>query len=68
MAEKDLGPLKDRLKGYCEHVPPSVNAGSYNLSVEFKQTVAKQRKLLTKRGVTEAELVAGINSLHRYWI
>ena len=63
----DLACAKERLAGYMTHVPPSVNQGSYNLSVDFKASVAAARKVLAKRGATTGDLAAAIRSLHRYW-
>lgn len=60
--------LEATLKGYCEHVPPSVNNGSYNLALEFKDAVKKAKRLLSSnRTVAENELVSAINNLHRFW-
>lgn len=65
--DTDTAALKETLTGYCTHVPPRVNSGSYNLSVEFKQKVSAARKTLTKRGVKLFELQSAINTLHRFW-
>lgn len=59
--------LRELLGGYLTHVPPAVCNGSYNLSVEFKAAVIKAKKVLTKRGVSNADLRGAVNSLHRYW-
>ena len=59
--------LETLLDGYLTHVPPSINAGSYNLSVMFKVAIASARKTRHKRGVRLGELQSAVNTLHRYW-
>ena len=60
--------LETVLKGYCEHVPPSVNNGTHNHTLEFKEAVKKGRRVLTStRSVGESELTSAINNLHRFW-
>lgn len=66
-ADQDTTHLRELLDGYLRHVPPAVNNGSHNLSVQFKQAVVLQRKLLVKRGVTAQELQTGINVMNRFW-
>lgn len=59
--------LKELLRGYLTHVPPAVNNGSYNISVDFKAKVNKAKKTLLKRGVSHSELRGAINDLDRFW-
>lgn len=64
---KERARLTELLTGYCEHVPPSVNSGSYNNAVAFKADIVKCRKVISKRNVSNNELRSAINTLDRYW-
>jgi hypothetical protein len=64
---RDIETQRELLSGYLTHVPPAVNSGSYNTSVEFKKAVVEGRRVHGKRNVTLGELNSAINNLHRYW-
>jgi hypothetical protein len=64
---KERERLKRLLRDQLVRVPPSVNGGSYDYSVQFKKDVISMRKLMAKRGVSNSELRGGINTMKRYW-
>lgn len=67
MAKDDRQSLRQDLIEYCGRVPPSINSGSYDLTLRFKADVVKYRRLAAKPGVSEHELRAAINQMDSYW-
>jgi hypothetical protein len=65
--EKEVHRLTELLDGYLVRVPPAVNAGSYNLSIQFKAAIVAARKVRNRRGVSSGDLVSAINTIDRYW-
>ena len=60
-------PTRARLDYLLGHVPPQVNAGSWDLSIKFKAAIVRAIKVRHKRGLNEFEAGQQVRELERFW-